>query len=101
MLSFMIHREALKERQSLPAEVGLIFAEVEEVIVFVDAHAAGLAHKRESGWGKRAMLVADARHMGVTYRMAWEAISRSNVFIWQYGPHEGFYKRLDRRANRR
>lgn len=74
------------------------FAQVEEVLQASDVRAPGHTHKREQGWGKRTMLVADARYGGTTYRMAWEVISSSEVYVWAYGPHEGFYQRLARRA---
>jgi hypothetical protein len=96
--SIEIHREAAKERQQLPAEVALAFAEIEEALLLLDVHASGLAHKREQGWGRRMMLVGHASHRGTTYRMAWEVVSRREVAIWAYGPHEGFYPRLARRA---
>jgi hypothetical protein len=91
------HREALKERQRLPIEAALVFAEVEEAVLVEDVRASRFAHKREQGWGKRTMLVADARHRGTTYRMAWE-VDRHDVTVWAYGPHEGFYQQLARRA---
>lgn len=71
---------------------------MEEALGAMDVRAPGLAHKREAGWGKRTMLVADARHGRTTYRMAWEVVSRAEVIVWAYGPHKGFYKKLARRA---
>lgn len=93
-----IHREAIKERATLPAVVALAFAEIEEALLVVDVYAAGLAHKREQGWKRRTVLVGDAKHGRTTYRMAWEVVSPTEVVIWAYGPHEGFYKKLARRA---
>ena len=98
MNSIDIHREALKERQALPAEVGVVFAEIEETLLVADVRAAGLAYKRARGWGRRTMLVGHTVHRGTTYRMACEVVSRNEVVIWAYGPHEGFYKKLGRRA---
>jgi len=95
-----IHREALKERQALPVNVGVVFAEIEETLLVVDVYAPGLTHKREQGWGKRTLLVGDAKHGRTTYRMAWEVVARNDVVIWAYGPHEGFYRKLGRRARR-
>lgn len=92
------HRDAVKERQSLPPQVGARFAEIEEALRLADGYVRGLAHKRERGWNHRTMLVADASHLGTTYRMAWEIVSRDTVVVWAYGPHEGFYRRLARRA---
>lgn len=92
------HREAIKERQRLPLPVALLFAEVEEALRLDDVRAPGFAHKREQGWARRIMLVADARHEGTAYRMAWEVSARHDATIWAYGPHEGFYERLARRA---
>jgi hypothetical protein len=94
----LAHRAALKERQGLPVEVGIVFAEVGETLVAVDVRVPELTLKREQGWGKRTILVSEARHLGATYRMAWEVISRAEVVIWAYGSHEGFYRRLKRRA---
>ena len=94
-----IHRDALKERQALPVDVGLVFAEIEETLLALDAYASGIAHKREQGWGWRTVLVGDARHGRTTFRMAWEVISTRQVVIWAYGPHEGFYRKLARRAH--
>jgi len=91
------HREALKERERLPLPVALAFAEVEETVRAHDVRAPGITRKREQGWGRRTMLVADARHEGTTYRMAWE-VDGHEVTVWAYGPHEGFYQRLARRA---
>jgi mRNA-degrading endonuclease RelE of RelBE toxin-antitoxin system len=91
------HREALKERKRLPAEVALAFAEIEEALLVDHVSATGLAHKREQGWKRRTMLVGEARQGGTTYRMAWE-IDDQDVIVWAYGPHEGFYQRLARRA---
>ena len=99
MNSVGIYREALKERERLPIPVGVEFAEVEETIVFFDVYAGGLTHKREAGWRGRTMLVAEARYHRTSYRMAWEVISRIEAYIWAYGPHEGFYARLGRRAH--
>ena len=98
MNSVGIHREALKEREALPPAVGVEFAEIEEAIVFFDVYAGGLTHKREAGWRGRTMLVAEARHHRTSYRMAWEVVSRNEAVIWAYGPHEGFYAKLGRRA---
>jgi hypothetical protein len=44
------------------------------------------------------VLVGEARHGRTTYRMAWEVVTRDEVVIWAYGPHEGFNKKLARRA---
>jgi mRNA-degrading endonuclease RelE of RelBE toxin-antitoxin system len=98
MNSIDIHREALKERQALPTDVAVVFAEIEEALLVADVYAPGLTHKREQGWGKRTMLVGDARYRGTTYRMAWEVITRTEVVVWAYGPNEGFYRKLARRA---
>ena len=98
MNSVGVYREALKERERLPIPVGVEFAEIEEAIVHFDVYAGGLTLKREKGWPGRTMLVADARHHRTTYRMAWEVVSRTQAYIWAYGPHEGFYAKLGRRA---
>ena len=98
MNSVTVHREAAKERRSLPAGVVLAFREIEVTLQNDDVWARGLAHKREQGWGRRTILVGHAMHRGTTYRMAWEVLSASSVIIWAYGPHEGFYKKLARRA---
>ena len=92
------HREAFKERERLPRPVAVRFAEVEEAIRVDDVRAPRFTHKREQGWGRRTMLVAEARHEGTTYRMAWEVLARHEARIWAFGPHEGFYQRLARRA---
>ena len=92
-----LHREARKERERLPLPVAVLFAEVEEAIRCDAVRAPGFTHKREQGWGRRTILVADARHDGTTYRMAWE-VDRHEATIWAYGPHEGFYPKLARRA---
>ncbi len=92
-----IHREALKERQTLPAPVFHAFAEIEEAIA-TNPYAPELVRKREAGWGRRTILVAEANHAGTHYRLAWEVVSAADVFIWQYGVHEGFYRKLARRA---
>lgn len=92
------HHDALKEVRRLPRPVALLFAEVEEAIRVDDVRAPRFTHKREQGWGRRMMLVADARHEGTTYRMAWEVLARHEARIWAYGPHEGFYRKLARRA---
>jgi DNA-binding transcriptional MerR regulator len=57
----------------------------------------GLTHQRWKGWanGPCSSARPDA---GTTYRMAWEVISRTEVVVWAYGPHEGFYRKLARRA---
>lgn len=93
-----MHREALKERERLLLPVALAFAEVEETVRVHDIRAPGFTHKREQGWRGRTMLVAHAQHQGVTYRMAWEVMERHEATIWAYGPHEGFYRKLARRA---
>jgi hypothetical protein len=93
-----IHREALKERQAMPVDVGVVFAEIEESLRVADVYAPGLTRKREQGWGRRTVLVSEARHGRTTYRMAWEVVTRDELVIWAYGPHEGFYKKLARRA---
>lgn len=98
MNSIDIHREALKEREALPGDVGVVFAEIEEALLIADVYAPGLTHKREQGWGRRTMLVGDAKYRGTSYRMVWEVVSRREVVIWAYGPHEGFYRKLARRA---
>jgi hypothetical protein len=98
MNSIDIHREALKEREKLPRDAGILFAEVEEVLLLLDPYAPNLALKREKGWSRRTMLVAEARSGKTTYRMAWEVVPPRDVVIWAYGPHEGFYRRLARRA---
>ncbi len=92
-----IHREALKERGKLPTPVGAELGAVEEVILHDNVYAPGLALKREQEWGKQAMLVAQTTFQGTTYCMAWE-VGGGAAFIWAYGPHEGFYGRLRRRA---
>lgn len=92
-----IHREALKERQRLPREVFAEFAVVEEAIA-LSPFAAIFVRKREAGWGRRIMLVAGEQHAGGAYRMAWEVIDARHAFIWAYGPHQGFYESLSRRA---
>ena len=71
---------------------------IEDVLRELDVRAPGLVHNREQGWGRRTMLVGHATHQGTTYRMAWEVLSPSSVLIWAYGPHEGFYRKLARRA---
>ena len=93
-----IPHDALKERQALPVDVGLVFAEIEETLRLLDAYARDLTLKRERGWGRRVVLVGDARHGRTTYRMAWEVVTKREVVIWAYGPHEGFYRKLARRA---
>jgi hypothetical protein len=93
-----VHREAIKERQALPAGAALQFAEIEEALTVLDVHARGLTRKREQGWGRRTMLVGGAHHAGTTYRIAWEVLSRTEVVVWAYGSHEGFYAKLARRA---
>jgi glutamate formiminotransferase len=98
MGSITVHREARKERSRLPKLVTGRFEAVEEAIV---ANPYAPAFKREAGWGGRTMLVAGVSVEGTTYRMAWEVISASAVVIWAYGPHEGFYGRLSRRAKQR
>jgi hypothetical protein len=30
--------------------------------------------------------------------MAWEVVSSHEVYVWAFGPHEGFYPKLARRA---
>jgi hypothetical protein len=92
-----LHREARKERQRLPTPVALEYAVVEEAIM-VDPYAPAFVHKREVGWGRRTVLVAEYRGLGTIYRMAWEVIDAAHVYIWAYGPHQGFYERLSRRA---
>lgn len=98
MNEMAIHREAAKERAALPPEVVQTFRELEVTIARDDVWARGLAHKRERGWGRRVMLVGHASCRGTTYRMAWEVLSPTSVLIWAYGPHEGFYRKLARRA---
>lgn len=93
-----IHRQAAKERVGLPREVAQVFDVIEEILRLEDVRAAGLAHKREQGWGRRILLVGHAGHRGTTYRMAWEVLSANTAVIWAYGAHEGFYKKLGRRA---
>ncbi len=93
-----IHREAVKERQALPGDVVRRFACIEEALRTDDVRAPGLAHKREQGWGRRTILVGHAAHGKTTYRMAWEVVAQREAVIWAYGPHEGFYKKLARRA---
>ena len=46
---------------------------------------------------RRILHVAQARHGGVEYRMAYE-VQDDRVLIWKCGPHEGFYAALKRRA---
>jgi hypothetical protein len=94
------HREAAKERRSLPITV----QEANELVTSVlgtDPFAHSLTRERLRGWGKRVMLIHGTMHRGVTYRMAWEVQQpRLIALIWAYGPHEGFYQRLNRRAGR-
>lgn len=97
MVRLDIHRDALKERQALPSAVFYAFAEIEEAIA-TNPYAPEFVRKREAGWGRRTMLAAAVAHAGIHYRMAWEVVSAADVFIWQYGAHEGFYRRLARRA---
>jgi len=94
-----IHREALKERQQLPAAVLAEFAVVEEAIR-ISPFAPGFVRKREAGWKRRIILVAEARHLSTAYRMAWEVVSAADAYIWAYGAHQSFYEHLDRRARR-
>jgi len=95
------HREAKKERRELPIAV----QEATEIVRSVlggDPYARGLARERLTGWGRRVLLVHGTKCLGVAYRMAWEVEQpRFIVTIWAYGPHEGFYERLERRARRR
>jgi hypothetical protein len=92
------HLPATSAREDLPVEVGVVFGEIDEVMVFTSVYAPGLTHKRETDWKKRTMLVAHTVHIRTTYRMAWEVITSREAVIWQYGKHEGFYRRLKRRA---
>ena len=93
-----MHREASKELAKLPQSVQDAF-EVVEATLFVDVYATGIARKRESGWGKRTVLVAESRAK-TTFRIAWEVLAGDEAIIWAYGPHEGFYARLARRARK-
>jgi len=92
------HRQTAKEQRALPSQVASRFRVIEEALKTDDVRAPGLAHKREQGWGRRTMLVGHATHQGTTYRMAWEVRSPTEALIWAYGPHEGFYRKLARRA---
>jgi mRNA-degrading endonuclease RelE of RelBE toxin-antitoxin system len=95
------HREARKERQDLPTPVREA-AELVMSVLGADPYARGLTRERLKGWGKRVVLVYGTMHRGVTYRMAWEVQQPKFIaLIWAYGPHEGFYQKLNRRARRR
>ena len=95
MVRVEVHREARKERARLPRPLQERFAALEEAI---GINPYSPAFKRESGWGRRTVLVAGIGFRGTSYRMAWEVVSAAHVVIWAYGAHEGFYERLARRA---
>ncbi len=91
------HREARKEFEALPAivqdKVVLVLAAIGE-----DPLARGLAREVLRGYGKRRVLTWGTVYRGIAYRMAWEVVGPEDALVYAYGPHEGFYGRLERRA---
>ncbi len=93
----MAHHAALKEREALPDAVFQEFGAVEEAIR-INPYAPEFVRKREAGWGRRTVLEAETTYQGTHYRMAWEVVDADNIVVWAYGSHEGFHRRLARRA---
>ena len=93
------HREARKEFAKLSRPIrqrfDIIRADIEQ-----DPRAAALNPRKETGWGKRTMLGYGFAYHGTTYRIAWELDALGNAYIWSYGPHEGFWAKVAKRAGR-
>ncbi len=95
MPSFGEHPRAVKDLEGLPRPVQQTFRDVVRA-----ALAEGLRPKpREIITYRRGrrFWIYDAVYLKVHYRMAVE-IDGGDAFIWAYGAHESFYKRMERRA---
>jgi hypothetical protein len=91
------HREAAKEARRLPRPVRQTFGAIRAGLEHLD-HPPGYREQIICTRRPRRILhIAEARHGGVHYRMAWE-VEGDRVVVWMYGAHEGFYAALRRRA---
>ena len=93
------HPRAAKEYRELPRQLRQRIDIVESAIDR-DPRAPEFVRRKEQGWGRRVILVAELSHQGTAYRIGWELRPDGVPFVWMIGSHEGFYARLARRAGR-
>ena len=86
-----------RELRRLPRPVQQTFAAVEAALQQVDRPPAYREQIICSHRPRRVLHIAQARHGGVEFRMAYE-IQSDRALIWKCGAHEGFYAALKRRA---
>jgi hypothetical protein len=91
------HRAATKERESLPEAIRRAVEDVVTPAIAADPFARALTREKIAFPKHPIVLIWGDRSLRTTYRMAWEVFKTRDVLILMYGPHEGFYGRLERR----